>query len=325
MTKPRITIVGLGLIGNSIGMALSQGKRDFEIVGHDRESAAAGLARKMTAVDKTDWNLLNACEGADLVILALPVQAVRKTLEALANELKPGCVVMDTASIKVPVLEWAEEILPDTVHFIGTNPIVSSDESGGQAARADLFENTTWAICSSASSHQSAVRMAADLAERLGSKPLFLDAIEHDGMLAAVEHLPAVLSATLVASVTSQPSWREMRKLAGGQFEVTTRLASADPEVLRDAALSNRDNLTRWIDNYIEHLQAWRDVIAANDEEALEERFVSTQEARQTWQKERRLGYWDEGQPEMPEKPGMLTSLLGFRRPRRPDAGTKRR
>ncbi len=120
MAKPRITIVGLGLIGNSIGLALTQGQRKFEVVGHDKDNKAAGQSRKIKAVDKTEWNLISACDGADLVILALPAIAIRDTMQALAHELKPGCVVMDTASVKAPVQRWADEI-PDRSESLHRN------------------------------------------------------------------------------------------------------------------------------------------------------------------------------------------------------------
>ncbi len=130
MPKPRITIIGLGLIGASIGLALSREQRDFEIVGHDKSPAAAGQAKKLQAVDKTDWNLISACEGAGLVILALPLGAIRETMQALAGELAAGAVVLDTASVKAPVQAWADELLPPTVTFVGTHPIVAVDQVG---------------------------------------------------------------------------------------------------------------------------------------------------------------------------------------------------
>lgn len=328
MAKPTITIVGLGLIGNSIGLALSQGKRDFEIVGHDRDHNAAGQAKKMGAVDKTEWNLINACEKADLVILALPVNGIRDTLRALAGELKVGCVVMDTATIKTPVLQWADELLGGSVHFVGTNPIVTADASGGAAARADLFENATWAICSTPKTDAAAVKTAADLADRIGARPLFLDPVEHDGMLAAVDHLPALVGAVLVESLAAQPSWREMRKLAGGQFESSTRLASADPQVSADMTLANTVNLARWIDILVDALQAWQDRIEAGDEEGVQELFAKAVSLRRRWDSERETGRWDEGMPEMPEKTGMLSQMFGlgaFRsRSREQDEGSSR-
>ena len=314
MAKPKITIVGLGLIGNSIGLGLTQSKRDFEVVGHDKDSGAAGIAQKQKAVDKTDWNLIGACDGADLVILALPVMSIRATLKAIANELKPGCVVMDTASIKTPVLQWAQELLPATAHYVGTNPIISPEETGGEAARADLFERAIWAICSSPDTHESGIKMAADLAERLGAQPLFLDPVEHDGIMAAVEHLPAMVSTALLSSSISLPTWREMRKLAGGQFESSTRLTSADPSVVRDAVLANRDNLSYWIDAFIENLRAWQELVMAGDEERLGEAIKTAYDSRARWEKERRTGYYDEGEPEMPAKRTMLMDLLGLGR-----------
>ncbi len=130
MTKSKIAIIGLGLIGNSIGLGLGKESRDFEIVGHDKDSAAASQSKKLKAVDKTEWNLISACSNADLVILALPAAAIRDTLKAVAGELKPGAIVLDTASIKAPVQAWASELLPDTVLFIGTNPVLIVDDVG---------------------------------------------------------------------------------------------------------------------------------------------------------------------------------------------------
>ena len=134
MTKSKIAIIGLGLIGNSIGLGLAKESRDFEIVGHDKDSAAASQSKKLKAVDRTEWNLISACSNADLVILALPAAAIRDTFQAVAGELKPGAIVLDTASIKAPVQAWASELLPDTVLFIGTLDGAAGDDSsvGGE-------------------------------------------------------------------------------------------------------------------------------------------------------------------------------------------------
>jgi prephenate dehydrogenase len=314
MAKPRITIVGLGLIGNAMGLRLMQGQRDFEVVGHDKDNNAAGTAKKLGAVDKTDWNLINACDGADLIILALPVLAIRQTLEVLAGELKSGAVIMDTASIKGSVITWADETLPEDVHFVGTNPIVSAEESGGAAARADLFEKATWAICPVPATHERAVKMASDLAERLGATPLFLDPVEHDSMVAAVEHLPAFVSMALLSSAVSLPTWRETRKLAGGQFESSTRLVSKDPRVFSDAVLANSEHLLRQIDSFVENLEGWRQLVASGDEEALHAAFERALELRSRWLRDRQTGTWDEGEPAMPERRNVLLDMLGMGR-----------
>lgn len=298
MTKPKIAIIGLGLIGNSIGLGLGKESQDFEIVGHDKESAAAKQSKKLKAVDKTEWNLISACSNADLVILALPAGAIRDTLKAVAGELKPGAIVLDTASVKAPVQAWASELLPDTVLFIGTNPVLIVDEAGGAAARADLFQKATWAICPSPTTAERAVKMAADLAERLGAQPLFLQAVEHDSMLAEVDHLPAVISMALLTAMVSQPSWRESRRLASGQFESSTRLVSADPHVFGDAVLANREQVTRWIDTFIDAMASWREAIASGDEEAIGQGFRSAMDERERWLRDRLSGRW--GESELP-------------------------
>ena len=294
MIKSKIAIVGLGLIGNSIGLGLGKESRDFEIVGHDKDGAVASQAKKLKAVDKTEWNLIAACSNADLVIPALPAAAIRDTLKAVAGELKPGAIVLDTASIKAPVQAWASELLPDTVLFIGTNPVLIVDDVGGAAARADLFQKATWAICPSATTAERAVKMAADLAERLGAQPLFLEALEHDSMLAAIDQLPAVISMALLTAMVSQPSWRETRRLAAGQFESSTRLVSTDPNIFGDAVLANREHVITWIDTFIDAMASWREVIASGDEDAIAKGFRSAMDERERWLRDRRNGRWEE-------------------------------
>jgi prephenate dehydrogenase len=315
MTKPQITIVGLGLIGNSIGLALAQGERDFELVGHDKDPGAASAAKKMKAVDRAEWNLINACVGADLLILALPLHAIQATLQAVAADLKQGCIVLDTTSLKMPAVAWANELLPDGNNYIGTNPILASQASGGAAARADLFERVTWAVCPTAATAEAAVKTAVDLITRLGGHPLFLEPAEHDGMLAAVEHLPALLSTALMAGVTSQPGWREMRQLAGGQFESTTHLVNADPQGLAGVMLNNQQNLARWIGLYIDKLTEWQMLLASEDAQALGAAIEDATGQRERWLAQRQKGQWeDKGQGEMPDKKQIYGGLFGMGR-----------
>ena len=248
MSKPRITIVGLGLIGGSIGLALCQTGNDYEVVGHDREHAVAGKARKLGAVGKTEWNLVSACEEADLIIVATPVMAIKETLTAIASYLKPGCLITDTASIKGPVMAWAKEILPDTVNFVGGNPIISQEGSlptGIEGARADLFQGGLYCLTPSPEAAPQAVQLATDLVHLLGASPFFLDAAEHDGLMAGVDHLPFILSAALLETAVQSPAWREMRKLAGDAFQSVTRFSSGDAATYRDACLTNGENIVR--------------------------------------------------------------------------------
>ena len=128
MAKSKIAIIGLGRIGGSVGLALKKAKIDAEIVGHDKDSETAHKAQKRGAVDKTEWNLHGACDHAGLIVLALPLAAVKSTLEALKESLGPGVIVTDTATTKVPVLEWARA-LPQGVEFVGGNPALNPRRS----------------------------------------------------------------------------------------------------------------------------------------------------------------------------------------------------
>jgi prephenate dehydrogenase len=317
MSKPRITIVGLGLIGGSIGLALRQAGNDYEVVGHDREHAVAGKARKLGAVSKTEWNLVSACEEADLIIIATPVMAIKETLTAIASYLKPGCLITDTASIKGPVMAWAREILPETVNFVGGNPIISQEGSlptGIEGARADLFQGGLYCLTPSPEAAPQAVQLAADLVHLLGASPFFLDAAEHDGLMAGVDHLPSILSAALLGTAVQSPAWREMRKLAGDAFQSVTRFSSGDAATYRDACLTNGENIVRWIDTCLARLKELREVIAAQEIEKLEKIFEEAMSVRDRWLRDKAEGRWElaEETSALPPQQSFLRRLIGI-------------
>jgi prephenate dehydrogenase len=314
--KPRVTIVGLGLIGSSIGLALREAQATSMVVGHDRERDVS----LQGAVDRTDWNLISACEESDLVILATPLSGIETTLKAIAPYLKPGCVVLDTASIKEPVMAWAAETLPDTAHFVGGDPIVSGSvegRGGPEAARADLFRNSVFCLVPPLEADEHPIQMAANLVSILGAKPIFFDAVEHDGLLAGVDHLPVIVSLALLEMAVDQPTWRELRKVAGSSFEMATRLAGADPGIYSDLADATRDNLVRWIDEFSAALASIRQALLEGDED-LSKRFDTALIERAKWLKDQESGQFDEGlRQELPERPSMMGMFLGGLWPRR--------
>jgi prephenate dehydrogenase len=314
-TKPRVTIVGLGMVGASIGLALRQAEVASAIVGHDLDGGIGNEAKKLGAVDRTHWNLISACEGADLVILATPVGAIEDTLEAIGSDLRPGCVVMDTAALKGPVMAWAAEHLPAGVHFVGTNPIPSTATAGGgglEAARADLFQRGMFCIVPSPTADAASVKLVTDLVSILGAKPLFLDPAEHDGLLAAVDHLPDLLALAMLETVIHQPTWRELRKVAGPAFDASTQLVTAGSMAQSDLYGLNRENVLRWIDTLSASLASIRENLAAGQSEALAEQFQEAFQERQKWLADRTRGEWYEGpRTEMPAKVSMMDTFFG--------------
>src|SRR3989304_1396933 len=195
---PRLAIIGLGLIGGSLGLALKRAQLEgLEIVGCDNEWGVAGRARKLGAIDHEARSAPSVVEGAQVVVIATPILQVRTVLEEIAPELEQGAVVTDTASTKREVLRWASELLPETVSFVGGHPIAGKEHAGIDAADASLFQDRPWAITPSVDATEGAVQTVESLIAVVGAQPVLVDAEEHDSYLAAVSHLPLVIAAAL--------------------------------------------------------------------------------------------------------------------------------
>jgi len=286
MAKSRVTIVGLGLIGGSMGLALKRSKLDIQVIGHDKDLGIAGRAQKRGAVDATKWNLIDACDGAGMVVLALPVDAIKDTLAALKPHLVPGVIVTDTATTKVPVLEWAKD-LPEGVHFIGGDPVIKPDrigkETGIDAADADLFKDATYCVIPSERAPAPAIDTFTAAVSLLGAKPYFVDAAEHDGLMAGVQHLPAALATAFLSATVRSQGWREMGRLASVNYQAATGLAPQDGATAREQFLAHRVDLMRWIDTVIAELGELRGMIEREDASALEALVESIAEERAKW------------------------------------------
>lgn len=322
-SKPRVSIVGLGLIGGSIGLALRQAGVASSVIGHDLSHVASREAKKLGAVDRAEWNLISACEGSDFIILATPVGAIEETLKAIGPYLRPDCVVMDTASLKGPVLDWAGQHLSDQVHFVGGDPILDATvrgQGGLEAARPDLFNGGLFCLVPAARASSEAVKLAADLVSLLGAKPYFLDVEEHDSLLAAVDHVPMVLAQAMVETMIRQPTWRELRKMAGPAFATSTQLIAPSSAASGDLVALNKDNVVRWIDEFSASLDSIRRMLVEEETEALANGFLTAQGERQKWLADRATGEWYEGpRPEMPPRVSFMDSLLGTFWRRKPE------
>lgn len=331
MSNFTITIIGAGVIGTSLGLALKQQADPPTVLAHDKDLGVASAAAKMGAFDKAEWNLINACDKADLVILAIPLNGVEATLKAIGPELKPNAVVTDTCPSKQPVLAWAAKYLPESVHFVGGNPLVRSINSGYANARADLFKERLYCLTPAPGAHEQAVELLAGLASLVGAEPFFLDPAEHDGLTTAVEHLPRLLSVALLRTLSTQGAWREIRKMAGGTFEQISAGAAGDPDGIKDNFVENRDMLLHWLDRTATELAELRGLISGSDTgEALAQAIDQAVVNRRDWLKEYQHGHIIE--PELAamrptEIPGFWERWLGFGsfRKKRSDDDDRRR
>lgn len=279
----RIAIIGLGLIGGSLGLALKQANWcAAEIIGYVRRQEVGSLALKLGAVDKIESDLRETVKRADIVIAATPVLTIKDIFSQIAPHLCPNSIVTDTASTKLLVMRWAEEFLPPGISFIGGHPMAGKETSGIGSAKADLFHNCTYCLTPALQARPTAVQIITDMIRNLGAIPLTIDAQEHDELVAGISHLPLLLSAALVSVTTKNPSWQQMSRLAASGYRDVTRLASGNPEVNAHICLSNQAAIISWIDAFSEELQKLRKLLA-NGNNHIENALALAREARQKW------------------------------------------
>ncbi|NJN16671.1 MAG: prephenate dehydrogenase/arogenate dehydrogenase family protein [Oscillochloris sp.] len=285
----RISIVGLGLIGTSLGMALRSADPKesplgaIEVVGFDRDQRALKEARGRLAIDREARTLADALRETNLVVLATPVLAAREVMSQIAVLLPPGTVVTDVASTKAEIATWAGELLPLGISYVGGHPMAGREQSGAGAAVPDLFQDAIYCLTTIRNTRQEAVDLVEAMVRTIGAKPYYIDPQEHDAYVAGISHLPLLLSAALIEVTSSSPAWKEMAPLAATGFRDVSRLASGDPEMHRDILLSNKAGMSRWINDMLRLLLDVRDQIEAGDSAAIEELLRRAREQREAW------------------------------------------
>ena len=279
----RVAIIGLGLIGGSLGLALRQAKAARQVAGYDLYKGVGERARNLGAIDQSCSSLEEAARGSELILLATPVGTMRSLLQQLATCASPGAIITDVASTKVQVINWAEEYLPANIYFVGGHPIAGKETSGIEAADAALFKQRVYCLTPTQHTSPAALEKVASLIDVLGARVRFLEPPEHDGMVAGVSHLPYITSIALMQTAALNPAWDDASLLAGSGFRDMTRLAAGSPEMHRDICLTNSEAITRWLGDYIALLSALRDRIAARDPN-IGEVFAQAQKARNKWQ-----------------------------------------
>ncbi|MGC8874509.1 MAG: prephenate dehydrogenase [Chloroflexia bacterium] len=326
----RVAIVGLGTIGGSLGLALQGAQargqvkgEGFRITGYDADPKALREARQRGVVHNITESLEEAVAGADLVILSAPARAVGETLQALGPLLSPGCIITDTASSKAQVLCWAAQYLPPEVSFVGGHPILAPQHepdwsAGVRGANADLFQDAIYCLIPAANTPERAINTVSGMVRLIGASPYFLDAAEHDGLLAGISHVPHLVAAALLQTIAASPSWRELKLLADPSFRHLSWPVSFPVSEIYDACLTNRQAVLSWLDRVIASLQGLRASIA--DETAGAEEIVELFEragaARRDWVQRRDEREGEAGSTTMPEIEGMGEQVMHMFVPR---------
>ncbi len=294
----QFTIIGLGQIGASIGMALKNRKDSIRRVGYDKNAAVAKAAQSLDVVDEIK-NLKDAVKDANIVLLALPLSEIRETLEQIGPRLQANTIVFDTAPVKSIVLEWAKELIPEGRFYLGLVPALhpetfASTEGGLKTAQPDLFKRTVMVVDAPPGTPREVEELAFDLAQMLGAKPMLADMAESDGLMTSVHLLPQLAAAALLNATIGQAGWAEARKLAGRPFAgVTGGLAYYDdPASLKTAAFGNRTGVVYALDVLQAAIKGLRDDIENGDEKSVAERLSQAFDGREHWLDERSGAEW---------------------------------
>ncbi len=284
MQFQKITIVGVGLLGGSIGLAVRQRRLAGEVAGFVRRTASLKDCEKAGAVNYATTDLLAAVSKADLVILCTPLAQIRAIAEQFLPALKRGAIVTDVGSVKADVVRELESLVKKAgAHFVGSHPMAGGEKMGVQAARADLYANAICVVTPTKNSNAAAVRKVEQFWKSLGSRTLRLDAAKHDLLVSRSSHLPHVAASALAGLVLNPASPETQAALCANGFRDTTRIASGSPEMWRDISLANRKNLSQAVDAFVGELNKFQTALKKGDAKAVEKFFAIAKERRDNW------------------------------------------
>jgi prephenate dehydrogenase len=284
VTFGKITIIGVGLLGGSIGLAVKRRKLARQTAGFVRRTASLKDCERAGAVDFATTDLLAAVWDADLVILCTPLAQMRSRVREMLPALKRGAIVTDVGSVKASVVCELESLIQKSgAHFIGSHPMAGAEKTGVSAARADLFASTVCIVTPTQKTNPAALKKVERFWRAVGSRVLELKPEIHDALVSRSSHLPHVVAATLASHVLSPAQPRHQAALCANGFRDTTRIASGSPEMWRDIALANRKNLGRSLDVFIGDLQKFQRLVKKGDATAITKFFETAKKRRDNW------------------------------------------
>jgi prephenate dehydrogenase len=263
---PKTAILGVGLIGASLALALKRKGISEHISGYGRKAENLRKARALEILDSHFLSAKEAVKGADLVVLATPVGRFSEIAAEIRDSLKRGSIQMDVGSVKGDLVYELEKMLP---RFVGCHPIAGGERSGVEPAKASLFEGMRCIITKTASTDEEAFNRVKALWESIGSRVRLMDPAEHDRVFALVSHLPHAAAYALVNTVGDvDPA---LINMAGAGLKDATRIAASSPEMWSDILMLNRDNVLEFIGLLHENLSRIEDAMRSGDRTALQE------------------------------------------------------
>lgn len=305
-----VAIIGTGLLGTSLGLALHGVDQVSRVVGWDKNPEDESLALAKGAIDEV---IAPERIGAvDLVVLAVPPSAVESVMSDIAPYLRPGMVLTDIASVKRDVVATMNAYAPEGVDVIGGHPMAGSHDRGAAAALPDLFVAATWLLTPTEHTTNASQAMMRELIEAMGARVVIVSPHEHDRLVAIVSHLPQMAASTLMtlAADRAQRQHAQLLLLAAGGFRDATRVAASDSDLWLDIAFANKQAIMEVLDEFGARLGQIRMLLHDEDVDGMRRFLSGARSARRALPgKTSRTGQWVELRIVIPDRPGVLADI----------------
>ena len=272
----RLCLVGIGLIGSSIArIAKARGDIARTVVAHARSARTLERVRELGIADVVEADAAKAVQGADCVILCVPVGAYAGVMATIAPHLKPGAILSDVGSTKASVVRDITPLLPKDVHLVPAHPMAGTEYSGPDAGFAELFQGRYTILTPLPGTDAAAVEKITELWRRCGSMIETLDPATHDKIVAIVSHLPHLIAFTICSTADdlAEETKEKVLKFAASGFRDFTRIAASDPEMWRDVFLNNREALLEMLGRFVEDAHALGRAVRWGQAEYIEDRI----------------------------------------------------
>jgi prephenate dehydrogenase len=280
MQQLKVTIVGLGLIGGSIGMAIKKNKL-ARVIGLTRESSKAALAVKMKAVDYASTNIKGIIQEADIIFICYPIHLIVPEISKIIQFVKPGAIITDVGSSKALIVKEAEKLARKKVFFVGGHPMAGKEKVGLEHAEDDLLEGKNYILTKTAKTDIKSLNILKTLISKLGAKVHVLAPDVHDGIVAGISHMPVAVAAALVDSVVRSDKYSTgMAQFAATGFRDTTRIASGDPNLGTDMFITNKKAVLSSINTFKKSLSDIERLIKQGNAALIQEKLSHIKDFR---------------------------------------------
>lgn len=305
MTTRQVAIVGMDLVGIALAQALKRASPGVVVVGVDADADRRREASRVGKVDRTEGNFSNGCRGASLIIINAPLLQLKEALQALGEQPSANAVVLALAPVAVEPQRWAAESLPPGMPYLIMHLVLHPEAPVNGELNADLFHGAVLCLLATVDTHERALKTGSELARMLGARSYFMDAAEHDVLLAMAEGMPGLISGALLMAATRSRFWNELIPVSGIIFKQATEPLFDPATDAGEAWVQNRTEVLRQLDAFLLALREVRQLVEAGDSEQLKAVLRTAAAGRVLWLSERPQRPWDDEEARLGPPPPM--------------------